>query len=234
VVDGVAVVVTGEATGAPDIARANIGVEARAPDAREASRRATELMSAVLTAMKTMGIAEKDLRTHSYSVNFEHDHFPPPPPEPPPPPGPRPASEPRTAATEVPSVGAPRGEYRVQNMVEVTIRNLEGVGAILAKATEGGANQIWGVQFELDSSDKLEDEARDKAVADAKRRAEQLARLGGVTLGPIYSISEIGGGSPVPFAPMAVQAKGMEDVPVERGQIRIEKSVQLVFRIERH
>src|SRR5262245_41969898 len=76
---GLSVSGSGEASAAPDLARANIGVEVRALTADEATQAATAQMTAVMNALKQSGIADKDLRTHDFSINFEQEQTPQPP-----------------------------------------------------------------------------------------------------------------------------------------------------------
>jgi uncharacterized protein len=225
--EGVVVVGIGKATGAPDIARINVGVETRGQSVEQATAETTRRVDAMLAAFATLGIAKSDLRTHSYFVQYEQMHYPPYPPEPMPE---------RGAVKDAPADAArPRGEYRVQNMVEVTVRDLDRVGAVLAAATDAGANVMWGIDFQLEDLSPLEATAREGAVADAQARAEQLARLAGIALGPVLSVTEVGAGGPVPFpGPMPMAAMKLEmdrsaPVPIERGEVRVERGVQIVY-----
>jgi uncharacterized protein YggE len=123
----------------------------------------------------------------------------------------------------------PRGYYRVTNMVEVTIRALDSVGRVLKAATDAGANSQWGVTFELENDASLVSEARALAVKDAQRAAAELAKLTGVKLGEIVSVSEgeQSGGYSAPQPMMRMAAA--QEVPVERGEIQVHYEVQLVY-----
>ena len=55
-----------------------------------------------------------------------------------------------------------------------------------------GANDIGGINFMVSQASKLLDEAREQAIADARRKAEIYAKAAGVTLGAPLSISEEG------------------------------------------
>ncbi|EYF04645.1 Hypothetical protein CAP_4321 [Chondromyces apiculatus DSM 436] len=70
----IVVIGQGEASAAPDIARANLGIEINAPTVGEATRQANERMAAIMTALKQLGVAEKDIRTSNFSVNFERQY----------------------------------------------------------------------------------------------------------------------------------------------------------------
>jgi uncharacterized protein YggE len=124
----------------------------------------------------------------------------------------------------------PAGFYTASNNVEVTIRDLNRAGQVLSAATTAGANQMYGIRFELDDPKPLLADARQKAVADARARAEKLAQLAGVKLGPAVSITELEGGSgggPVPMFAMRAEAAA----PVERGELTVNSSVQIVYEL---
>jgi uncharacterized protein YggE len=211
--EGVRVGGLGKASAPPDVARSNVGVDVRAATPEQASSDASQRMAAVMAALKQAGIADKDLRTHSYSVQFEQE------PVAPGTPAPKPDAAPTT----------PRGYYRVTNMVEVTIRALDSVGRVLKAATDAGANSQWGVTFELEDDASLVSEARALAVKDAQRAAEELAKLTGVKLGEIVSVSE-GEQGGVYSGPQPMMRMGAaQDVPVERGEIQVHYEVQLVY-----
>jgi len=157
----------------PDIARANIGVETFGATVKVATSQAAATMDAVLTALKSQGIAEKDIQTTGYSVWVERNS----------------GSDGNTSDKVV---------YHVNNNVSVTIRDLAKVGAVLDAAIEAGANSIYGVSFSVAEPEKLEAEARGKAIANALAKAKELAQLNGVEVGAVVSVSEVvgaGGGS---------------------------------------
>jgi uncharacterized protein YggE len=82
--------------------------------------------------------------------------------------------------------------YHVNNNVSVTIRDLAKVGAVLDAAIEAGANSIYGVSFSVAEPEKLEAEARGKAIANALAKAKELAQLNGVEVGAVVSVSDSG------------------------------------------
>lgn len=216
VAPGISVTGHGEARGAPDIARVTIGIEVRAQVASDATEQANRQASAITGAITASGVAAKDIQTQNFSINFEQQ------PEPYPP---RPAAG--GAAEE-----APRGFYRVSNALLVTVRDVSKLGAILGAATGAGANNIWGIAFEIEDPSKLEAQAREGAVREARARAEQLASLTGVKLGQVVSVSELGGGG----GPMQGGAQYMKvaraDVPVQGGELTVSQDVQVLYSIE--
>lgn len=227
---GISVNGHGEAQGQPDIARVTLGVETRSKVASEATDQANQQMAGVIAAIKQQGVADKDIRTQNFSVNFEQQ------PEPyPPAPVEAPPSKEATrgaVATAAPASDVPRGFYRVSNTVQVSIRELGKLGAILGGATAAGANSVWGIQFDIEDPSKLESDARQKAMAQARARAEQLAQLAGLKLGKVISVGESGGGIMQRDAGFGYAMKAANSVPVQSGELTISQDVQIVYAVE--
>lgn len=241
-VRGITVSGVGKAQGKPTVARSTVGVEARAATAEEAVGEVNARMGRVIAALKQAGVAEGDIRTSTLSLNFERNHEQPRPVDMAPAVAPTVApaatapagkGKPLVAKAEPPApplAKLPQGFYNATNNVEVTIRNLEGAGRVLSAATAAGADQLFGIRFELEDPSALQGEARQKAVADARSRAERLAQLAGVKLGPAVSITELDGGGGGPIMPMASMAR-MSSVPVESGELTVTSTVQIVYAL---
>jgi uncharacterized protein len=235
----------GKANGKPNVARSTIGVEARAGTADAAIGEVNARMAQVIAAVKQAGVADADIRTATLSLNFERNYEQPPQPmqlgpataptmAPAMAPGAPPASKPKVAPASpdvpAPTIKLPQGFYTATNNVEVTIRNLDLAGKVLSAATSAGANQLYGLRFEIEDPSPLQVEARKEAVADARQRAERLAQLSGVKLGPAQSITEVDGGGSGPV-PMYAAARMDSSAPVERGEITITSTVQIVYSL---
>jgi uncharacterized protein YggE len=178
-----AISVTGEAriSVAPDIAFVDAGVATDAKTAREASETNNAAMAKVFAALKAANIEARDIQTSRLSL------------------------QPQLASRSGPPTIA---GYRASNRVTVRINNVSKVADVIDTLVGAGANDIGNVAFEVSQASRLLDDAREKAVADARRKAEIYARAAGVTLGAPLSISE--GGAPQPVfrsksaAPMAI------------------------------
>jgi uncharacterized protein YggE len=228
---GITVEGFGEASGPPNIARVSVGVESRAASPDQAVNEANARMAQILAAIKQLGVANQDLRTSQLALHYERFAEPPPRPVEEPVPSKGRGSAAQPAPAPAPPPPQPAGAYRASNMVEVTIRNLDQAGRVLSAATSAGANQVFGVQFEIEDPTLLEQEARIKAFADAKNKAARLAELAGKRLGPAQSITESrGGGGWGPRAAMMRAEAG--EVPVERGELKVGMTVQVVFALE--
>lgn len=166
----------------PDLAQIDAGVANDAKTAKEASDANNAAMGKVLLALKGAGIAEKDYRTSRLSLQPQY------------------GQNKSTGASPV--VG-----FRASNRVTVKIRDVTTVAGIIDTLVGAGANDIGNISFEVTQASKLLDDAREQAVADARRKAEIYAKATGVTLGAPLSVTE--GGAPVPLfkgrmaAPMA-------------------------------
>jgi uncharacterized protein len=122
--------------------------------------------------------------------------------------------------------------YVASNMVTVKVRALDTLGGLLDKAVADGANALNGVNFGLQDDAAAVDEARMRAVADARHRAELYAKAAGVTLGKILKISEADGyARPMPMAMEAGAFAKSADVPVAAGELGISTTLTLIYEI---
>ena len=203
---------TGEVKAVPDLARVRVGVQTRAKTPAEALRRNTAAMRRVFELLKgKFGIEERDMATGQFSIRPLMERFEPKPGRPVPPPR---------------VVG-----YEVTNMLDVRVRNLDKLGAILNAVVEDGANRLEEVSFGLSDQHRLLNEARRKAVADAKARAKLYAEAVGFKLGPVVDVREGGGVRPLPFrrAMMEGLVAKAAPVPVARGEQTVSVNVTIVW-----
>ncbi|MDB4976931.1 MAG: uncharacterized protein JWN48_5272 [Myxococcaceae bacterium] len=235
--DGLTVLGSGEAKASPDVARTSIGIEVRADTAEQATSEANTRMTAILSALKGAGVADADLRTHDFSVSFERDYTPPQPVVIAPAPKPTKGTPATPAATPAPAPSnVPRGSYRVSNTVEVTVRDVSKVSAVLTAATAAGANNVWGINFDVENPEPLHEKAREQAIAKAKHNAEQLAKLTGVKLGAIVTIedqADAGQIAPRMYRAAMAESADSSQVPVQGGELTITHQVRLVYALEK-
>lgn len=129
-----------------------------------------------------------------------------------------------------------RGVFVVSNEVRVTIRDVGASSKLLDGAVAAGANSVQGLSFAIEDRAALEDQAREKALQQARAKAEKLARLGGVRLGGAVAISE-GVAAPDPMLyGRALDTGGASaanmDTPIQAGQMEVRLSVQATYAIE--
>ena len=200
-----AISVTGEATISvpPDQARVEAGVTSNGKTAREASEANNVTMGQVLLALKAAGIDGKDIQTSRLSL--------------------QPQSAPNRSTNAI--VG-----YRASNQVTVRLHDVTKVASTIDLLVGAGANDIGGINFMVSQASKLLDDAREQAVADARRKAEVYAKAAGVTLGAPLSIAEEGGSAPVFRGKMAMAP--MAATPVAQGEETLSVTVSVSWAIK--
>ena len=199
----------GRVKAAPDVADIGIGVTMQDKEAGGASQQAAEAMDAVVTALLGMGIAEADIQTTSLSLNPVYNW-----------------------ESETPEITG----WEANNMVNVTIRDIESVGDVVDTATAAGANSINGISFRVEDPTEAEATARSAAVADAQAKADQLAADVGVEIIGIITITESGGQPPQPL--YMDRGMAMEEAmdttastPVLPGEVELSVSVFIQYEI---
>lgn len=201
----------GEVQAPPDMAKLRLGIEARADTVEEAQSQAQQAMDDVMQTLDEQGIAEKDIQTRRFSI------------------------QPITRWNEKQEQEEIQG-YRVTNMIEVTIREVDAVGDIVDPVAEAGGDltRIEGINFTIDEPTEYYEEAREQAVENAREKAQQLADAAGVELGAPSYISE--GSTYRPETPMAAvpreEAEAAGETPISPGELTISVNVQVVYSIE--
>jgi uncharacterized protein YggE len=200
---------TGKVTVTPDIATLSLGIEAQAATVAEAQAQAAGAMDTVMAALAAGGVADKDIQTQYFSISQQ------------------------TRWDDYKDEQVVTG-YDVTNMVTAKIRDMEQIGSIIdAVAAAGGDyTRINNISFSVDDPTPYYKEARQKAMADAKDKAEQLAHLAGIGLGKPTYISE---GTVYP--PVVYRDAGMEAMapapttPISPGEIELSLTVQVAYAV---
>lgn len=202
------ITVTGhaEVAAAPDMATVTLGATTEAKSAAAAMSENSSQVAKVFDALKTAGIAARDIQTSGLSL------------------GPRWSRSSNGEARDV--IG-----FTASNTVTVRVRKLDALGQVLDALVKAGANDISGLQFGVAAPGALEDEARTKAVKDAHRKAAMMAEAAGVKLGRVISISASGGGPrPQPMFRMAVADSA--PVPVAGGEVTYSADVTVTYALD--
>ncbi|MBB5914248.1 hypothetical protein BJY24_003115 [Nocardia transvalensis] len=199
----VTVVGTGQVRGAPDTLNADLGVEVTAPDVSTAIETANGRAKAVNDAVVGAGVAREDIRTTDVSLQPQYG----------------PGSD--RAVTG----------YRATNTVHITVRDLAKASGVLDAAVKAGGNdaRLRGVSFALDDNSKLLADARARAFADAKSRAEQYAVLSGLKLRDVKTVNETRSGGDEPPTPRNQFATPA--VPLEPGMQTVTFNVTVTWNM---
>lgn len=200
----------GEINASPDIAFVTSGVLSQAKTAAQALAANSAAMTRVIKSLKASNINGKDIQTTGFSVNPSYVY------------------DQKNRQNPPRIVG-----YQVRNQVKVIVRKREELGAILDKMITMGANQINGISFAIDKPQKLQDEARKRAVTDAFRKAEIYVTATKSKLGRILSLSETRPNQPgrllVQQTPVL---SARTSVPIEAGERTIRAQVYITWELK--
>lgn len=200
----------GKAFAPPDKADLTLAVEIQAKTAEAARNEAAKAMDALIKAVKDAGVADKDIQTSSVSLYPNY-----------------------SGETPHKIIG-----YQLTNQVTVCIRNINKASDTIDAAVQAGGNaaRVQGIVFGIENPEPVLSKARVKAYANAKAKAEEYAKLAGVSLSAPMHISESSASSPtpMPYGEMRTMKAAMSDsssTPVQAGEQELSVNVDVVFGI---
>ena len=193
---GVTVAGHGEVQAPSDTGFFDVGVQVAAATIEEARNRAAQSADGVIKSLKSNGIDQKDIKTSNFSIQPQYDYS-------------KQSSQPTIVG------------YMVTNTVEAKVRKLDSFSKVIDDAVAAGGNdaRVQNIRFGIEDNQKLLEQAREAAMKDARTKAEQLAKLGGVDLGQALTISETQVNNPP--QPRLAAGAGVQDAafvtPIEPG-----------------
>lgn len=197
----------GKATAKPDIAILNVGIQASSASVKAVQDQINTVTNKVSQALKQQGIDSKDIQTTGYNIS--------------------------------PNIDFKEGSQKIKGFsastnLSIKVRDIDKVNLVIDTATGSGANQIGGVTFDIDDKTKVENEARQKAVAEAKKKAEGASKIAGFKLGKIINYSENFGEGPRPI-PLRAASQGSAEAAIptllEPGSTEVTVNVTLSYEI---
>lgn len=200
---------TGSATAVPNIAKVSVAIQESASSLSEVEKSVNTKSKTLVDAVKKAGVEDKDIKTTSYNISPTYDY--------------------RTNPSRITG-------YSASVSYQVTIRNVDKANDVLAAATGAGANNVGGINFDVDDNakNKALNEARAEAVKNARQTAEGLAKAAGVTLGKILNITESQGTAPVPL-PMRGAGLGAgpseTKVQIQPGENEFNVTISITYEI---
>ena len=199
---------TGTVSRVPDLAIISAGVVTKSTTATGAIADNAARMDRVRAALKRAGIADKDIQTSSINLNPDY----------------------RYENNQAPVLTG----YQASNNVSVKFRDIRNSGKILDALVAEGANQINGPSLTIDKPETAYDEARVKALAAGRSRAELYARSLGMRVVKLVSVSEGGGNYPRPPMPMVMLAKAERsaDTSIDPGSQDLEVTLSMSFDLQ--
>ncbi|MFL6754462.1 MAG: SIMPL domain-containing protein [Sphingomicrobium sp.] len=199
---------TGEVTRVPDVAIISAGVVSRSATASAALQDAADRMQRVIAALKRAGIEDRDIQTSSVNLSPEY----------------------RYENNQPPQLVG----YSATNTLSIRFRDIRNSGRILDALVAQGANQINGPSLTVDKPEAALDEARAKAIATGRARAELYARSLGMRVVRVVSVNESGGSYPVPQQiPMyEARAANAAATRIEPGEQKLQVNLAITFELQ--
>jgi uncharacterized protein YggE len=197
---------TGMLTLTPDIAYIYIGVHTENASASQAVADNNTQAQAVMTTIKGFGVEDKDIKTTNFSIYPQQQYD---------------TTGKRTGVL-----------YAVDNTVYVTVRDLTKLGDLLDATVKAGANNINSIQFDVADKTEALAQARQAAVQNARKQADELTIASGVKLGDVQTISYADSTPPVPVPFARADNLAAASVPVSAGSMQISTTVTIVYAIK--
>lgn len=197
----------GKVSGTPTLAELSFGLLSEGSDVAKIQQENTQKVNAMVASIKQLGVADKDIQTSQYSINPRYDY--------------------KDGTTKL-------SGYNVSQSVNVKLRDLSKIGDALTKIGQLGGNQVNGPTFTIDDPSSLKQEARLKALEDARKKAEALSGVLGVKVGRVVTFSE-SSNNPGPTMPMFREmAMTSDDVSksapsIEAGSLDVRSIVSVTF-----
>ncbi len=189
----------------PNIAYVHVSVSSDAATAADAWKKNGDLVHKMFQALKEFQLDEKDFKTAGLNISPRHEH-------------------PKNKAAVL--VG-----YTVTYDLQITVRQLARLGALLDRLVESGANRGMGIQFSHDRLEQLIEQARLNAVADARRRAGAYVTAAGGSLGALVSISDGQHYQPPMYRMEHSPASAGANLPIAGGSQDLSASVTVTYTI---
>lgn len=199
---------SGEVKTTPDIASISVGVLTKGKTAADAVSANSSASQKLLDALHSSGIADKDIQTSSISVYPLYKNSP------------------QGFDDQSTIVG-----YQANNQLTATIRKVSEVGKIIDSISLAGNFSVSGVSFGLDNDDTFQSEALTKAVSNARKKADAVAKAAGVSITGIKSVSVDSFGSPKIFG--AAADAGVSSTQVLPGDVTVSASVNIQYLLSK-
>lgn len=209
---------TGEIYVKPDLAEISFTVLTEAKTVATALSDNSAKMNKVIDFIKSQGVEDKDIKTTNFSISphYEYEYV-------------QPEIYPYPPGKQVLS------GYEVNQQINVKIRELAKVGAVIQGASDNGANQTGNLQFTIDNQDEAKAQARALAIEKAKAKAKELSKQVGIKLGDIVNFSE-NISSPWYYASDSMnfseKGGGAPAPQIQTGENKVSVSVTIIYEIE--
>ncbi len=191
------------------IASFSVGVDAVNSDKDEAISEVNTKMEVIVEAIKGFGVADQDIKTNNLSIFQQEESY-----------------------YEGGVQKSRKGQWRVNNSVEIILREVDKASELASLLTSTGANNVYGPNFSFDDVSQAQKDLYEVAMKDANDKAEILAKISGRKLGKVVNVSEgVEGSTPV-YKMAMLEGLGSGGVSVEPGSGTVRQSLVVVFELK--
>jgi len=210
----------GSVQAVPDVARITFGHREENKDLKVAQANLEAKISQAISSLTSSGIEEKDIKQQNYNAYPRYEY------------------NPNCKGIYCIEGNRELVAYEVSQSIQVTVRDIDKAGEILAILSQSGATELSGPYFEIEDPSVYQQDARTLAIEDAKEEAKVVAKSLGVRLGRMVDFYENSYGYPMPYArssmagaDMVMEEAVIKEISVPVGEDEIEVQVTLVFKI---
>lgn len=202
----------GSAYVVPDVAKLNVGVMTESKDSGDAVTEGANKINAVMKALEDEGIEKKDIKTSNYSLNPKYNW------------------------TE--KDGNKQDGYRLNQSLEVKVRDLSKVGKVLAAVSGAGGNTVGGVNFEVDNPEAAKNQAREDALKKINAKVAQISKVSDIEFGKVMNYYEntnggiMYGKGMAMIEEVAMDSRALPAPTVEAGEQEVTLNVSITYKIK--
>ena len=191
-----------------EVASFSAGVNVIKEKKEEAVDEVNKKINELIASIKDFGISSEDIKTQSMSVYQQQEPI-------------------------YSSAGYPgkNGQWVVNNTIEITLRDVSKTQELVDLLNKSGANNVYGPNFRIDETSDTEKGLVDSAIADAREKAEIIAKAAGRKLGKVVNVSEGGGGISYPMYSLKADGLG-GGAAAEPGSSTISKTLTVTFELK--
>ena len=220
----------------PDVAIVSLGVTTTGATVSDVTTSNTDKMNSVIASVKNLKIDEKDIQTTNYNLTPVYQNYTIP--------APMPMMYPASGGTISSGVsstiirsGTTLIGYKLEQDVQVKIRDFTKIGDALSQSTTAGANVVGDLQFTIDNPEQFKEQARAEAIKQAKGNAQNLAKESGVNLGKLINVYEgYNNISPVMYDSAKAMGAGLSNSAptptIQPGQQEIDVTINLTYKVQ--
>lgn len=192
----------------PDYATLTLGYYAENKDLMAAQAETANAVDGIIAAVTALGVENQDIVTSSFSIGPIYNYN----------------ADPNTITG-----------YRVENMLTITVKDIEQVAAVMNAALVAGANQSYGIDFGSTQSGEAYRQALKEAITVARLKAEAMAEASGLTLGSLKEVHEVQNTYyPSPMANVRLESasadKALGDT-IMSGALQVTAQVEMQFEL---